>query len=157
MYNNWIAFFFLFAECQSVVPHCAKCLDSSRCRKCRSNFHAFFNKSGMVCVRHCPKNLFAFNSSYFGKYCKKPLVGKYEKDFKAISRQQVFACFMTDISCANDYYKTTSVRNTFAGNNAKMPQVCTLKRLLREAIIWDFKTASICFFHDRYFLHEWLL
>lgn len=62
------------SKCQSVVPHCAKCLDSSRCRKCRSNFHAFFNKSGMVCVRHCPKNLFAFNSSYFGKYCKKPLV-----------------------------------------------------------------------------------
>lgn len=30
----------------------------------------------MVCTRSCPKYLVAFNSSYFGKYCKKPLVGK---------------------------------------------------------------------------------
>ena len=59
-----------------MVPNCAKCLDSSRCRKCRSDFHAFFNGSRMVCTRSCPKYLVAFNSSYFGKYCKKPLVGK---------------------------------------------------------------------------------
>ena len=66
----------LFSECKPIVPNCAKCLDSLRCRKCRNAFHAFFNKSGMVCVRKCPKGLVPFNSSYFGKYCKKPLAGE---------------------------------------------------------------------------------
>lgn len=61
------------SKCKPIVPNCAKCLDSLRCRKCRNAFHAFFNKSGMVCVRKCPKGLVPFNSSYFGKYCKKPL------------------------------------------------------------------------------------
>lgn len=62
------------SRCQAIVPNCAKCLDSFRCRKCRSDFHAFFNKSAMICVQKCPKNLVAVNSSHFGKYCKKPLV-----------------------------------------------------------------------------------
>lgn len=60
------------SECLSVVPNCAKCFDSVRCRKCRSDFHAFFNKSQMVCVRNCPNNLVAFNTSHFGSFCKKP-------------------------------------------------------------------------------------
>lgn len=62
------------SKCQSNVPNCAKCLDSFRCRKCRNDLHAFFNKSGMVCVRNCPRGLVAANSSYFGKYCKKTLL-----------------------------------------------------------------------------------
>lgn len=86
-YNKLLTFFILFylvAECQSIVPNCAKCLDSFRCRKCRSDLHAFFNKSGMVCVRNCPRGLVAANSSDFGKYCKKPLVGKkYIPQFSA--------------------------------------------------------------------------
>lgn len=87
---NWLIkrtaykLFDLFAECQSIVPNCAKCLDSFRCRKCRSDLHAFFNKSGMVCVRNCPRGLVAANSSYFGKYCKKPLVGKNVKGWHSI-------------------------------------------------------------------------
>lgn len=63
------------SKCLSVVPNCAKCLDSGRCRKCRSDFYVFFNKSEIVCVQSCPGNYIAFNSSHFGKYCKKPLVG----------------------------------------------------------------------------------
>lgn len=74
--NWWNYLFCLVAECQSIVPNCAKCLDSFRCRKCRNDFHAFFNKSGMVCVLRCPRGLVAANSSYFGNYCKKPLVGR---------------------------------------------------------------------------------
>ncbi|XP_068742282.1 proprotein convertase subtilisin/kexin type 5-like [Montipora capricornis] len=38
---------------------CVKCLDSVRCRKCGSELNAFFNKSGMACVRSCPNNLVA--------------------------------------------------------------------------------------------------
>ncbi|XP_068710564.1 proprotein convertase subtilisin/kexin type 5-like isoform X1 [Montipora foliosa] len=62
------------SKCLSVVPNCVKCLDSVRCRKCGSEFNAFFNKSGMACVRSCPNNLVAVNSSSFGNYCKKPLM-----------------------------------------------------------------------------------
>lgn len=62
------------SKCQSFVPKCATCLDSVRCRKCRSDLHVFFNKTGMACIQNCPRGFVSADSHYFGKYCKRPLV-----------------------------------------------------------------------------------